>query len=141
MTCSQISADSPNWLPRCIIFCKLSKSQIVSELTSYKTRCPKFSRLKTEVCKTLKKLGFNSKTRTHDNHLTIANSKELLGWREEELQGIPSSLQYKMTKVKLISLGINTARDNVFCAGFNFDVNEDKNNAFVKLGSYDNVQT
>ena len=107
--------------------------------------CPKFSRLKYEVCKTLEKLGFNTKTRTHVNHLnlhiTIANSKELLGWREEELQGIPSSLQYKMTKVKLISLGINTARDNVFCAGFNFDVNEDKNNAFVKLESCDNVQT
>ena len=56
--------------------------------------------------------------------VTIANLNELSGWNDEELQSILSSWQYKSTKVKLMSLGMCTAREKDYCAGFDRSVKD-----------------
>ena len=57
---------------------------------------------------------------TSNLHVTIAglaDLKELRGWSDEEIQRILSSYQYKSKKVKLMSLGMYTARKKDYCAG------------------------
>ena len=43
---------------------------------------------------------------TSNLNVTIANLNELSVWSDEELQSILSSWQYKLTKVKRMSLGM-----------------------------------
>ena len=55
---------------------------------------------------------------TSNLHVTIADLEELRGWSDEEVQRILSSYQYKPTKVKLTCLGMYTARQKDYCAGY-----------------------
>ena len=50
--------------------------------------------------------------------VTLADLEELRGWSDEGLQRIISSYQYKLTKVKLTGLGMYTARQKDYCAGY-----------------------
>ena len=61
---------------------------------------------------------------TSNLHVTIADLKELRGWSDEEIQRILSSYQYKLTKVKLTGLGMYTARQKDYCAGYECVVKE-----------------
>ena len=84
--------------------------------------------MKTELCKKLEKPGFQPRRElmnvTSNLHVTIADLEELRGWSDEELQRILSSYQYKLTKVKLTGLGMYTARQKDFCAGYKWVVKE-----------------
>ena len=84
--------------------------------------------MKTELCKKLEKPGFQPRRElmnvTSNLHVTIADLEELRGWSDEELQRILSSYQYKLTKVKLTGLGMYTARQKDYCAGYECVVKE-----------------
>ena len=56
--------------------------------------------------------------------VTLADLEELRGWSDEGLQRIISSYQYKLTKVKLTGLGMYTARQKDYCAGYECVVKE-----------------
>ena len=71
---------------------------------------------------------------TSNLHVTIANLNKLSGCSDEELQSILTSWQYKSTKVKLMSLGMYTARDKDYCAGFDCAV-KDRNKLRNILGN------
>ena len=84
--------------------------------------------MKTELCKKLEKPGFQPRRElmniTSNLHVTIADLEELRRWSDEELQRILSSYQYKPTKVKLTCLGMYTARQKDYCAGYECVVKE-----------------
>ena len=63
---------------------------------------------------------------TSNLHVTIVNANEVSKWKDEDLQRILSSWQYKATKVKLTSLGMFDARKEDYCAGFDCVVKDGK---------------
>ena len=73
---------------------------------------------------------------TSNIHITIAYLHELSGWRDEELESILSSWRYTLTKVKLTRLGMYTAMEKDYFAGFDCSVKDGN-----KLMSVVNLQT